>query len=66
MLPGIFRILKLAAFLSIITVGIPILYAALPVNTRPSSVWEFTNIVLLIYVATQLTFRPGGCTFLED
>ena len=66
MIPGIRRFLKLALFLSIITVGLPLAYAALPVYSRPESVWDFTGIVLLTYIAIQLTFRDNRCTFFED
>jgi len=65
-IPGIRRFLKLALFLSIITVGLPLVYAMLPVYSRPESVWDFTNVVLLTYIAIHLTFRDNRCTFFED
>ncbi len=66
LIPGIQRILKLVLFLSIITVGIPVIYAMIPISLRPVNVWDFTNTVLLTYIAVHVTFRDNKCTFFED
>lgn len=49
--------LRIAVMASVILFGIPLVYSMLPMNTRPSTIWEFTNSVLLSYLAILITAR---------
>ena len=60
-IPFFQRILRLASFLVLITVGLPIAWIHLPENIRPDNVWDFLNSVLLIYIAVKITFEKNEC-----
>lgn len=47
----IFRILKVASCIAVIAFGIPMAYELIPVQLKPSNIWDFSNSVLLIYLA---------------
>jgi hypothetical protein len=65
-IPLLRKALRIASFLVIITVGLPIAYMHLPENIRPRNIWDFLNSVLLVYIAVKLTFEKRECWFKDE
>lgn len=49
------RAVKIATCIAIIMFGVPATYEVIPVELKPSSIWEFTNSVLLLYLAIMVS-----------
>jgi len=52
---------RLVIFLGIVTVGIPIGWAHIPIEYRPQNFWDFFNSALLCYIAWHVTIKRVGC-----
>ena len=45
------NVLKMTSCVAIIAIGIPVAYELIPFEIKPSSIWEFSNSVLLMYLS---------------
>ena len=51
----IINLLKVSSCIAVIVFGIPASYELIPIELKPSSIWEFSNSVLLLYLTVLIS-----------